>query len=564
MSRTDQIYQHDLSSINQCQEHLGPEVKLSECIRLLRVIDEDSDEAHANSILVELQTTTRSTCPAYIAVSYAWSLDPPTSTIRFMHCLQTMSVPSDLLAAMVALGNIYPGAWFWLDAISIDQANLAEKSVQVAGMGRTYKQAEKTVVWLGQDFVNDVAASTRSGVQGSTSIRGLTVTTLRNLARRSARVWWRRTWVVQEMVLARDMEVVVGAQAISWTDFVSSFMTVYDMTRKDRSVFVATEIACTDSHSDPLLARGVKNILELNSVRAYYRNRSDKISSLNFLLLYTSRTHCNDPRDKIYALLGLATDFDRSSITVDYTLSTAQVFTSVASPSDVAALQRGVFTCNERAIAAWDDVKPHELHLEGLVFDQVEGTFYTRKEDLESFPHGKVMGLDELLRHIPLILRRDSPPSESRHHIDRSAAFWSTGLLHEPAEGYTDDSELPSPPAVHELVASPPCAPIHPGDDAKEPPSYTAEDCREFERTTSGAALFTTALGFFGPDPTFMRPGDCVAVLFGGKTPFVLRPTGKPGDYTFVGHSYVHGIMNGELIKLLDQGLLETEWFVLV
>ncbi|KAK5726471.1 hypothetical protein LTR17_012695 [Elasticomyces elasticus] len=226
----DQIYQHDLSSIDQCQQHLGPEVEPSECIRLLRVIE---NEADATSILVELQTTTRTSCPSYIAVSYAWSLDPPTSTLRFTHCLQTMSVTSDLFAAIAALSRIYPGAWFWLDAVSIDQANLAEKSVQVAGMGDTYKQAQRTAVWLGQDFANDVAAGGGFGVQSRAFVYGLTVASLENLARRSDRVWWKRTWIVQEMMLARYLEVVIGIRAVSWARFVSSVITVYCVARAD-------------------------------------------------------------------------------------------------------------------------------------------------------------------------------------------------------------------------------------------------------------------------------------------------------------------------------------------
>ncbi|KAK5686495.1 hypothetical protein LTS10_002614 [Elasticomyces elasticus] len=620
MSRLDQIYQHDLSSIDQCQQHLGLGVKSSECIRLLRVIDEDSDEAHATSILVELQTTTRSTCPSYIAVSYAWSLDPPTSTIRLTHCLQAMAVTSDLLAAIAALSRIYPGAWFWLDAVSIDQANLAEKSVQVAGMGNTYKQAAKTAVWLGQEFAEDTASSNHPPrVQRPPFVYGLTIASLRNLARRSDRVWWRRTWVVQEMALAQDLEVVVGAQAISWADFVSSFTTVYDMARADRraradtSVLEATDLAGTNAHIDLLMAEAHGNISQLPILRNSFRERVTGSSNLNFLLLFTIDTRCNDPRDRINALLGLATEFDRSNIKVDYTLSTAQVFTSVARyqaaiyPSDIlqwGGTRRAGLAYNpmdetslpscvpdysgemginyvqgphiqysdlddldqysgggssdgrhlhmkcslgdvpvlqswvDNAPTTMDDVQPHELHLEGLMFDHVDDIFYAREEDRELCPLGNVMGLDELSRHIPPILRRDLPPSDPRHQIDRSGAFWNTVLLQRPTKPYVQDG--------------------------KKPASHLAKIYREFKLTMIGAALFTTALGFFGLGYNLVRPGDCVAVLFGGQAPFVLRPTGKPSEYALVGQCFVHGIMHGELIKLLDQGLLETEWFVLV
>lgn len=39
----------------------------------------------------------------------------------------------------------------WIDALSINQSNHAEKSVQVAQMGTIYSKAEKVFIWLGED-----------------------------------------------------------------------------------------------------------------------------------------------------------------------------------------------------------------------------------------------------------------------------------------------------------------------------------------------------------------------------------------------------------------------------
>ena len=43
------------------------------------------------------------------------------------------------------------------------------------------------------------------------------------------------------------------------------------------------------------------------------------------------------------------------------------------------------------------------------------------------------------------------------------------------------------------------------------------------------------------------RAGDCVCVLLGGDTPFVMRPKGD--DWEFLAESYVHGIMDGEAMS---------------
>lgn len=54
--------------------------------------------------------------------------------------------------------------------------------------------------------------------------------------------------------------------------------------------------------------------------------------------------------------------------------------------------------------------------------------------------------------------------------------------------------------------------------------------------------------GYLGVIPEEAREGDQITVFLGGKLPFVVRPTGN-GDYVLVGACYVHGIMDGELIR---------------
>ncbi|UNI24789.1 hypothetical protein JDV02_010513 [Purpureocillium takamizusanense] len=79
-----------------------------------------------------------------------------------------------------------------------------------------------------------------------------------------------------------------------------------------------------------------------------------------------------------------------------------------------------------------------------------------------------------------------------------------------------------------------------------------------------------TAGGRYVMGPEAMREGDAVVVLYGGRTPFVLRRVddadedededddgggGGDGAWQLVGECYVHGIMNGEALQ--DPGLEE-------
>jgi hypothetical protein len=80
-----------------------------------------------------------------------------------------------------------------------------------------------------------------------------------------------------------------------------------------------------------------------------------------------------------------------------------------------------------------------------------------------------------------------------------------------------------------------------------------------FEKASLGTRIFRCGKGFIGTGPRNMEAGDIVCVLFGGQTPFVLRPS--PGDkYELIGPCYVHGVMDGEVMQM-D---LEDEDFVFI
>lgn len=55
-----------------------------------------------------------------------------------------------------------------------------------------------------------------------------------------------------------------------------------------------------------------------------------------------------------------------------------------------------------------------------------------------------------------------------------------------------------------------------------------------------------TEKGYYLVGPDCMLRGDVVVVLYGGRTPFLLRKREDGTGWRFVGESYVHGMMNGE------------------
>lgn len=70
--------------------------------------------------------------------------------------------------------------------------------------------------------------------------------------------------------------------------------------------------------------------------------------------------------------------------------------------------------------------------------------------------------------------------------------------------------------------------------------------------------FFFTEEGSLGRPPPATKPGDLVVILFGGETPYVLRPTDVDGEYWFIGKAYLDGVMRGEYIEMLKaEGVFE-------
>ncbi|KAF1988906.1 hypothetical protein K402DRAFT_402594 [Aulographum hederae CBS 113979] len=76
--------------------------------------------------------------------------------------------------------------------------------------------------------------------------------------------------------------------------------------------------------------------------------------------------------------------------------------------------------------------------------------------------------------------------------------------------------------------------------------------CSEFEHTCHSVAcyrrLFTTAGRSMGLGPASLLPNDQIWILYGGKTPYVLRPKGN--HYRLIGECYLQGMMHGEAMTL--------------
>lgn len=66
-----------------------------------------------------------------------------------------------------------------------------------------------------------------------------------------------------------------------------------------------------------------------------------------------------------------------------------------------------------------------------------------------------------------------------------------------------------------------------------------------------------TKNGYVGLVPLLSRPGDLICIIFGGDTPYLVRPTACTDEGVvveelkcqLVGECYIHGMMDGEMIS---------------
>ncbi|KAI8655423.1 HET domain-containing protein [Fusarium keratoplasticum] len=119
----------------------------------------------------------------------------------------------------------------WADALCINQADLAERASQVKLMGQLYRTARSVYAWVGKlDRLSHRALlamgtildfdATRSRARDSSypeqeevtlsSVPGMTVMDWFALFALFQRLWFRRAWVAQEVVFARNIRMICG------------------------------------------------------------------------------------------------------------------------------------------------------------------------------------------------------------------------------------------------------------------------------------------------------------------------------------------------------------------
>jgi len=218
----------------------------------------------------------------------------------------------------------------WVDAICINQNDDSEKSCQVRNMLHVYAEAKNVMIWLGP--------SRGCSDKGIEALRYLAHSTFRRpapwltenadriregLTEVLGRVWFKRIWVVQEAAVSQKATMICGYDSFSWTNEpvkIRRFMRMI----KAAAISPQWEFAnLSRIEMDEFLQLLELQLRHIERVRRESFQKSPDILDVAY---DTRHRQCTDPRDRLYAVMGLVDSADSKMFVPDYNLPVGETF----------------------------------------------------------------------------------------------------------------------------------------------------------------------------------------------------------------------------------------------
>ncbi|KAI3545866.1 hypothetical protein CSPX01_04790 [Colletotrichum filicis] len=264
--------------------------------RKTRLIDLIGGSYH-DPIRIELHIADLAVKPEYEALSYTWADENGDSSkcerVYIGKRWDILPITKNCSNALRRLRYQNRPRRLWVDAICINQNDVGERSHQVGIMQNIYATASRVLIYLGEDKddLNSTSSSPWNFDKWNTYYKR-SLHAHNDLTQRS---YFKRVWVIQEIDAAQDCWVLYGTKGDRWLDFLES-----KQLRPKQDWF----------HVLP-------------------RGRLMDLRELPKLLQATLQCQATDPRDKVYALLGLFPGAKEAQLTADYSLSLDQVFSGL-------------------------------------------------------------------------------------------------------------------------------------------------------------------------------------------------------------------------------------------
>jgi hypothetical protein len=218
--------------------------------RILRILPVQPSDV-PKTIVCEMTVISLDPPPKYNAVSYVWGQDDPSGSHNVSINGTLMPVRPNIWHFLEQMRKETFEDLLWIDAICINQRDIAERGHQVAVMGQIYEKAAEVQVWLGgankpvQQAMRMICAylpersaskGERSGndgkaMNGDPDTNNAVQTTKRKVGGRvftnpirvpsiddliiMSHIWscdyWSRLWIVSEFMLAEELTIRCGS-----------------------------------------------------------------------------------------------------------------------------------------------------------------------------------------------------------------------------------------------------------------------------------------------------------------------------------------------------------------
>lgn len=252
--------------------------------------------------------------PEFTAVSYTWADSDGNRSLSEEIFLGDWWIPLPITpncaAALNRLRSGHQAQTFWIDSICINQVSTEEKSHQVRLMRDIFSRATSVTIFLGADEDTQDARllkRTSESLFYSGCQEDIIWDALRDhVAVRALfdRPYWSRVWVVQEVLLSKKATVLLGKTAVPLQSLLKARLLEHDGSTRLFNV-------------PPWLQLG--RALPIGDFHG-----------LSKLLTETSTCLATDPKDMVFALLGLVQGAHLEGLVADYSRSIYEIRIGIA------------------------------------------------------------------------------------------------------------------------------------------------------------------------------------------------------------------------------------------
>jgi len=560
------------------------------------------------------------------AISYVWGSSVPACYLCEVESNSWLRITRNLYLALKALRYADRNRIIWADAICINQSDNDEKSHQVGNMGSIYETASMVVVWLGNvDFSESFKSLERPPRASDSDItiakvepNGLLDNVMVAVLRIVGTQWFTRLWIIQEFVLARDVQIWAGDQHINYKTLESAMA-------KRRDEYLRLSMGLLKGppreHSGSFLGALENYVLAENLIgfRTMWRDQSHPSSGRISLydccrIFHQHPPKCTDERDLIYALIGLAKH--PTMVVPDYSLTVTNVFLEFTwleiANGNIDILRDAEFLGNgdlypsflyrpgqssrptgghstpkgagaSRAAVA-EAIRPASIQIRGVIVDRISGCWKLLRasgfetEDLTRIMRGTTWSLEDFLLSAEVVSSSDerfaSPTNrfytfdtkkpaqiEARNLLD---VYRYTQLCAEQIIGRNQMRKEMIPDRIRDRFWR--MITLHRHHAPSDIPKDFRHVPRDYIDDPSYSHLFTTVKGYIGKASRNAKVDDLVVIFDGGDVPFVLRKAygDIDGQWKLVGECHVDGWMDGsyyghEVLDDVDQYLAAAD-----